>query len=118
MEVNEVNESMNEDKNQIEFKTESIKVEHNESGKQSNGERDKMMEIDQTKLDRPPARTSTRQRLQGQSLCNVKLQNKELAKLQVYGPGPKMPGFSSNDSTEPFSTDNKNSNSSLPVSLY
>ena len=95
-----------------------IKSESNELEQQAaNGESsDTKMEVDSEERcdNKPAARRTSSRRLQGQSLCNVKVQNnKELARLQVYGPGPKMPGFSS-DSDE--QSPDKHFNSSLPVS--
>lgn len=83
----------------------------------ANGESTDKMEVDGEERceSKPVARRTSSRRLQGQSLCDIKVQNnKELARLQVYGPGPKMPGFSS-DSDE--QSPDKHSNSRLPVSV-
>ena len=116
--LNKTNHQKLDQETKVEEK--EIKNEDKQSEHQSqnlNGESNKM-EIGDVKYDNRslPRRTSSR-RLQGQSLCSIKLQNnKELARLQVFGPGPKMPGFSSNDDDD-VSTDssnNRNSNSKLP----
>lgn len=114
---------------QADSRTPEIKIEsdeHSGAERQSaNGESGADQSIDKSaeKMEvdgeercesKPVARRTSSRRLQGQSLCNVKVQNnKELARLQVYGPGPKMPGFSS-DSDE--QSPDKHFKSSLPVS--
>jgi len=120
--VEELKEKLNQESNgqDSEIKIE-IKIE-NDIDKQedmkndiesSNNETEKM-DVDSLQNDKstPTRRTSSR-RLQGQSLCNIKIpNNKELSRLQVYSPGPRMSGFSSADSDE--SPENKNRTSSLP----
>jgi len=99
--------------------SDDIKLENNSSNdKPENDKLENSSTAEDTSADKPIARRTSSRRLQGQSLCNVKIENnKELSRLMVYGPGPKMPGFSLNDKNE-IVEDNQNSfDSGIPVCI-
>lgn len=102
--LDELKETLNNDhcKDDSFDSTSAKDIKEELSDESLNNSESEKMEIDETKNNdennKPAIRRSSR-RMQGQSLCNVKLENsnKELARLQVYSPGPKMSGFSPTD---------------------
>ena len=108
--LDELKETLNNDKKNDNELNQNIKIEIIDNESNLNDNKSDKMEIDESKsideTDDKPRRSS--RRMQGQSLCNVKLENnKELARLQVYSPGHKMPGLSSGSEEKKNEEDKK-----------
>lgn len=121
--LNELNKESNGDESSAidNQQEDEIKVEFQDGETKSEvrpADEAEKMDVDESRSDsKPVARRTSSRKLQGQSLCNVKIQNKELARLQVYSPGPKMSGFSSADSDSSPEGKNNKTPASLPVSI-